>query len=98
MRIPALNADTRELAQAVRELASGGTNAASLVTLAANATTTVVKDDLAAPGCFVFISPRTANAAAAGAYISATASKSFTISHPSAATLDRTFAYLILHG
>lgn len=98
MRVPALNADGREIAQAVRELATGGTNAAGTFTLAASATTTVVKDDLATPGCRVLFSPLSANAATAGAFHSSTASGSFTITHTSSTATDRAFDYLILHG
>lgn len=98
MRVPALNADGREIAQAVRELATGATNAASSLTLAVSTTTTVVKDDLAVPGAWVFISPRSANAAASGAYVSSVVRGQFTVTHPSATTTDRAFDYLILHG
>jgi len=92
-----LNADTRALAQAVRELTTGGTNAANSFSLATGATTTTVKDDLATPGCWILITPTSANAAAAGAFVSAKGSGTFTVSHASALA-GSTFDYLILHG
>jgi hypothetical protein len=97
MNTVSLNADTRQLAQAVRELVAGGTNAAGSFTLAVGATSTPVKDTLATPGCWILISPTSANAAAAKAFVSAKASGTFTVTHAAAAA-GSTFDYLLLHG
>jgi hypothetical protein len=97
MNTVSLNADTRQLAQAVRELVAGGTNAAGSFTLAVGATSTPVKDTLATPGCWVLITPTSAGAAASGAFISAKGSGSFTVTHASAAA-GSTFDYVIFHG
>lgn len=80
--------------QAVRQMAAGATNARGTLTLAPGATVTVVDDELSADGIAVFLSPRTANAAAAGAWHSASAKGQFTISHPAAAA-GCIFDYLI---
>ena len=97
MRVPSLAADTRELAQAVRELATGGTNAASSFALAVGATATVVKDDLATPGCWVIPAPTSAAAASSGWWVSAKGNGSFTVTHASA-PVGATFDYVVLHG
>jgi hypothetical protein len=98
MNIPGLN-ETRLaiINQAIRELATGASNSLSQVTLTAFATTTVVNDPLAAPESHIDLCPLTANAAAAQAttYVSARARGSFTLTHASGASADRTFSYRI---
>jgi hypothetical protein len=98
MNVPGLN-ETRLaiLAQAIRELAEGASNSVSTVTLRTSATTTVVSNALASTGSHIDLCPLTANAAAAQAttYVSARARGSFTLTHASAATVDRTFSYRI---
>lgn len=96
MRTVSTLADNRELSQAVRELITGGTNAASSLTLDAGATSTLVKDELAAPGSWVLLTPTSAPAAGSGWWVSAKANGSFTVSH-SSAPAGCTFDYLILH-
>jgi hypothetical protein len=88
----------RNFAMAIQQLYQGRSSATGTVTLAAGATSTVV----AAPNCgtqsFVWLSPMTADAAAAVAstFISSVGQGMFTISHASAASTDRTFAYVAL--
>lgn len=97
MRVPGLDErDPQVLAQAIRELATGSTNAAAgPIALSTGTTTTVVTDPLCTASSRVFLSPLTANAAATQAYIAAVAQGSFTVGHLNAATTDRTFAYEI---
>jgi hypothetical protein len=98
VNVPGLN-ETKlpVINQAIRELATGASNSLSQVTLRASLTTTVVSDPLAAPESHVDLCPLTANAAAAQAttYVSARARGSFTLTHASAASTDRTFSYRI---
>ena len=80
----------------IRELASGRTNATGTVTLTPSATTTVVF----APNCMAdsipFLSPLTATAAAAGAWISSVSKGQFTITHTSSVATDKTFGFVCL--
>jgi hypothetical protein len=92
--IPGPNETGPRVAQAVRQIAAGGTNARNTLTLVAGQTSTVVADDLAAEGATVFLCPRTAAAAAAGAWLSAMGAEQFTLSHPAAAA-GCTFDYEI---
>lgn len=87
------------IASTVNELLKGRANNVGEVTLTASVTTTTVTDTRITSQMKVFISPRTANAAAAltNVYISAVADGSFTLTHSSTATTDRTFDY-IFHG
>jgi hypothetical protein len=98
MNVPGLNETKLAiLNQAIRELAEGASNSIDQVTLRASATTTVVSDPLASAVSHIDLCPLTANAAAAqaGTYVSARARGSFTLTHASAATVDRTFSYRI---
>ena len=87
-----------EIVRAIRELAQGRSNAGGLVTLRANQTTTVVGAINCSKDSKVFLTPRTANAAAAvpTTYILATnmIQGGFTITHASAVSLDRTFGWV----
>ena len=89
-----------EIVQAVLQLIEGRGNFIGRVTLTAGATTTVVSFQNCSKDCEVFLSPRTANAAAAlgTTYISSIVQGGFTITHANAATLDRTFAYECVGG
>jgi hypothetical protein len=78
---------------AVRDLATGGTNASGDVTLAANATTTPVQDKLCTDDTMVVLSPRSATAAAAHVWVASTAKGTFTLGHDSSAATDRAFHY-----
>lgn len=89
------------IVQAILQLAQGRSNAVGQVTLRANQTTTTVTkatDQAAvnvAIGSEIFLSPRTANAAAAltNVYVSSVLQGSFVLTHSSTATLDRTFGW-----
>lgn len=93
MRVPGRNEALDRHNDAIRDLATGGTNASGDLTLAPNATSTVVSDDLCTDNTMVTLSPRTANAAAARWWIQSTAKGSFTVGHDAAASTDRTFHY-----
>lgn len=89
------------IVQAILQLAQGRSNAVGEVTLRANQTTTVVTKAThkaavnAAAGSEIFLSPRTANAAAAltNVYVSAVGQGTFTLTHSSTATIDRTYGF-----
>ena len=87
---------------AIQQLFAGRTRAAGTFTCAAGATTTVVANALVNVGDAVLLMPTTANAAAeigAGtAWVSAVAIGSFTVTHASASSTDRTFRYLAMGG
>lgn len=96
MRVPGTDEkDLAVLAQAIRELAAGGTNARGTVTLTPSATSTVVSNKLASESSMVVLSPRTASAAAAapGIFVSAKANGSFTLGHASSTATDQNFEY-----
>lgn len=91
-----------KIVQAIIAALRGASNSVGVITLAvAPATTTVVtqNNSLAAINVSkdmqVFLSPKTANAAAALAttYISAVGQGTFTITHASSAQVDRTFGW-----
>lgn len=80
---------------AVRDLATGGTNAGGSVTLAPGAASTPVDDMLCTDGALVLLSPRSASAAAASVWVQSTAKGTFTLGHDQSAATDRTFDYEI---
>lgn len=88
--------DLSKFAVSLQQLASGRSNAAGVVTLRANETTTTVNTDNCAAGSAIVLTPNTANAATAlgSSYVTA-ANKSFTITHVNNAQTDRTFTYAI---
>ena len=71
--------------------------------LTINSATTVVTSSIIRAGSLVYLTARTANAAAdvgsaTGVYVSAiSAGESFTVTHPNSATAGRTFQYLIVN-
>jgi hypothetical protein len=71
-------------------------NAMGSVTLAANTTTTTVDHPLVTDRSVILLSPQTANAAAAGAFVPSAAigRGTFAITHASSATTDRTFVWI----
>lgn len=87
------------IATTINELLRGRANNAGSLTLAASVTTTQVIDTRVKLTTRVFLSPRSANACAAltGLYVSDVADGSFTLTHASTATTDRTFDY-VLHA
>jgi hypothetical protein len=80
---------------AIRELQAGRDNASGTVTLTINVTSTTVRAPNCSPSSAVFLSPQTADAAAAltTTYISSVAKGQFTITHANNAQADRTFYY-----
>lgn len=90
--------DLAKFALSLQQLASGRSNATGSVTLTASATSTVVTSPNCAPGSAVFLFPKTANAAGAlsTTYVSSVGKQTFTITHASAASVDRTFFYVCL--
>lgn len=78
---------------AIISVARGASNAGGTVTLRAGQTTTVVTSEVVSPDMRVFLEATTANAAAvrASTYVSAVGLKTFTITHPNNANVDKTF-------
>jgi hypothetical protein len=85
VRIPGPNEPLNRQNDAIRDLATGGTNASNSFTLVVGATATPVQDDLCTAASMIVLSPRTAAAAASGAWISGTQNGSFIVGHPAAA-------------
>lgn len=85
----------RRIVDVVRQLVEGRSNAVGTVTLRPSATTTQVSASTCGGASRVFLSPQTANAAAALAttYVSVVAPGTFTLTHASNAQIDRTFGY-----
>lgn len=91
----------RALALAINELIRGRTNAIIQgVTLTASSATTVVTSDKITRYSSLFLSPRTANAAAAvgGLYVSAVIDGQATLTHANDAQADKTFDILVQTG
>jgi hypothetical protein len=99
-----LSADEKRpwfIVQAILNLAMGRSNAVGRVTLRPNQTTTVVTRDVhkaavnVGVDSEVFLTPRTANAAAAWptTYISEVKQGQFTITHANNAQADKTFGF-----
>lgn len=99
--LPQDNATPREIALVTNRILDGKINSVGEVTLAANESSTTVSDERAGDESVIQFMPMTANAAAeigaGGFFVSATAKKSFTITHANNAQTDRTFRYVILH-
>lgn len=96
MRVPGLDEkDLQFLNQTLRELAQGGTNSAGGPIVLGTGTTTVFDDPLCTAGSMVTLSPLTASAAGAGAYVSAVGPGTFTLGHIASAASDRSFRYEI---
>ena len=84
-----------KIIEAIRELFFGRSLAVGQVTLRASQTTTTVDAPNIGEQSEIFLSPRTANAAAALAnvYVSAVVPGGFTLTHSSTAAVDKTFGY-----
>lgn len=104
--LPPTGATLRETVVAINQLAAGRSNAVGLVTLTANVTSTTFNatfDPNINADAHIFLTARTANAAAAVATTYATITRvaginTVTITHANTATTDRTFGYAILGG
>lgn len=79
----------------VNEMLKGRMNNTGTFTLTANATSTVVSDNLYQSDQIPHWTPTTANAAGAvtNVYLSARENGSFTLTHSNTATTDRTYLY-----
>lgn len=97
MKIPARDAATGEIVDAIRDLATGGSNAvgASFATLAPGAAETVIQDRLCTEASLIALTPRTASAAAATVWVKVTARGQFTLGHDASAASDRNLQYEI---
>lgn len=84
----------REIYNAITALLSGKSNNTGSFTLAASATSTVVKDRLCGPDSVILPMPKTANAGAAVISHTETTRGQFTIHHDSDSSTDRTFSYI----
>jgi hypothetical protein len=86
--------------QIIRQLIEGRSNAVGTATLAHDgvATTTTVTANTCGPNSVVLLFPQTAHAAAvvATTYVSAVASKSFTLTHATTTNADVTFGWLAI--
>lgn len=81
----------------IRQMLRGRTNATGSFSLTNSTTTTTVTDEKVNTDDCVLLMPLTAAAAADGAWVSAVAKGSFTVTHTSATTA-RTFRYLVAGG
>lgn len=86
------------IASAINGLIGGKLDVTGTFTLAASVTSTVVSDNKFEANQVVLWVPLTSNAAAAlgGLYLSTRSRGSFTVTHASTASTDRTFAYVRL--
>lgn len=101
--LPPAGSGLREAIAAIRELIRGRSNAVTQVTLTANVTSTTFTTKNINESAEVFLTPRTANAAAALATTYVSISRiagdlTVTITHANAASTDRTFGVAILGG
>jgi hypothetical protein len=98
MYIPGNNEkDPTRISSAIRELATGRSNAVGTIALTASATTTLVKAANCSAMSVPFLQALTASAAAAtGVYIQSVGKGEFVIAHNSNAATDRIFGYIAL--
>ncbi len=102
VRVPGRhNENLPELQAAVEQISQGRMNCTGTFTLAVSpATTTVVPAPTVAPGTIILLSPQTADAASAvpTTYVKASdvSQGSFTVTHASAASVDRTFGFVAI--
>ena len=101
MTVPLLQVKSplTSIVETINTLLRGRANNVGEVTLTDSVTTTTVTDTRIKTQMKVYLAPRTANAAAAltNVYISSVDDGSFTLTHASAASTDRTFDY-VFHG
>ena len=86
--------DSRQVATVVNQIVQALDSVTGTVTVANSATTTTVTNAKVTAAARIFLQPRNANAAAAGAFISTISNGSFVITHNNATT-ERKFDYLI---
>jgi hypothetical protein len=92
--------DIVRIVQSIIQLVNGRQNSVGDVTLRDGQTTTVVNFPNCSKECRVFLSPMTANAAAAlpTTYISSILQGSFVITHANNAQTDKTFGFVCIGG
>lgn len=91
----------RVLAQAIKHLIEGRSNANGELTLTANAASTTITKTTINGQAGVFMFPKTANAAAelaAGTCYAVVSAGQIVITHANNAQTDRTFYYVVLGG
>ncbi len=98
--LPPAGSTLRAAVSAINQLAAGRSNAVYSVTLTPGATTTLVEGENINANARPFLTPATANAAAALAttYAVTTAAGVVTITHANNAQTDRTFHVLVIGG
>lgn len=101
--LPPAGSTLRHAIEAINSLVRGRSNAVQRVTLTASATETVVTSGNLNESAEVFLTPRTANAAAALATTYAYVERiggnlQVTIKHASSGTTDRTFGVIVIGG
>jgi len=86
------------LASAINENDDGKTSNTGSFTVTISQTTTVVSDKRAGTNSVILFSPTTASAATeiSTMYVSANGKETFTVTHVSSVTADRTFNYVIV--
>ena len=88
---------SRRLALAINGLFDGKSNNTFEVTLTANVTSTVITNSRITPDTKIFLTAKTANAAAAvGGLYATAAAGAITLHHASTATTDRTYLYILV--
>lgn len=92
--------DVFTIVETVNQLVDGRSNNVGKVTLAVSAASTTVNFATVSVSSAIFLSPLTADAAAAipTTYISSVLNGSFIISHANNAQADRTFAFAAVGG
>lgn len=95
-KLPANGGNPRQVAQVVNLVVDGKQNNLGSVTLTASSTTSTVTDYKVGADSCILLMPTTANAAAETVHVSARSKNSFTLTHASASTTDRTFVYAVI--
>jgi hypothetical protein len=88
--------DPTKIPTAIRQLATGRSNATGTVTLVPSATTTLVIAHNCMADSIPFLSPMSASAQASAAWISAVGQGHFTITHASNAAVDQIMGWVCL--
>ena len=98
MTVSTNETDQTKINRAIQQLEQGRLNVTGSCTLAASATSTIVKAGNCGAASQVLLTARTANAAAALAttYVNSVTNGSFTIAHASNAQTDRIFGFACL--
>jgi hypothetical protein len=90
-----ITASSRDIVTTVNSILTGKLNNSDTVTLKANAGETVVKDSRVTSSSVILMTPLSASATGASAYVSSRTNGSFTIAHMVAPAPDCEFAYAV---